>query len=122
MDIAHGRKGSIEMTAPSASGSSDVVIDGYNSDATPRYDKGGFRVDDKNIAAHEIDSDMDEERINSKSTTADAYNMRRMGKPQQLVRHFRVLSVASFVAIATAAWEIGLLYAAPPVLGIIQSC
>ena len=31
--------------------------------------------------------------------------MRRMGKDQQLVRRFRVLSMASFVAVATAAWE-----------------
>lgn len=92
------------MTAPSASGSSsDEVIDGF------RTEKGGFKVEGRDIAAREIDSDMDEERIGSKSTAADAYNMRRMGKSQQLVRHFRVLSVASFVAIATAAWEIGLL-------------
>ena len=40
-----------------------------------------------------------------KSTSADAANMRRMGKEQQLVRQFRVLSMASFVAVATAAWE-----------------
>lgn len=40
-----------------------------------------------------------------KSTAADATDMRRMGKDQQLVRHFRVLSMASFVAVATAAWE-----------------
>lgn len=40
-----------------------------------------------------------------KSTSADAANMRRMGKDQQLVRRFRVLSMASFVAVATAAWE-----------------
>jgi choline transport protein len=31
-----------------------------------------------------------------------------MGKDQQLVRQFRLLSIASFVAIATATWEIGL--------------
>ena len=40
-----------------------------------------------------------------KSTSADAANMRRMGKEQQLVRRFRVLSMASFVAVATASWE-----------------
>lgn len=40
-----------------------------------------------------------------RSTSADAANMRRMGKDQQLVRRFRVLSMASFVAVATAAWE-----------------
>lgn len=48
-----------------------------------------------------------------KSTSADARNMQRMGKNQQLVRHFRVLSMASFVAIATAAWEIGLFNLTP---------
>jgi hypothetical protein len=39
--------------------------------------------------------------------------MRRMGKDQQLVRHFRLLSITSFVAIATAAWEIGLFVISP---------
>jgi choline transport protein len=48
-----------------------------------------------------------------KSTDADADNMQRMGKSQQLVRHFRVLSMASFVAIATAVWEIGLFNLTP---------
>jgi len=36
-----------------------------------------------------------------------------MGKDQQLVRHFRLLSITSFVAIATAAWEIGLFVISP---------
>ena len=48
-----------------------------------------------------------------KSTSEDAVNMHRMGKSQQLVRHFRVLSMASFVAIATAVWEIGLFNLTP---------
>ena len=48
-----------------------------------------------------------------KSTDADAANMARMGKDQQLMRHFRILSMASFVAIATAAWEIGLFNLTP---------
>jgi choline transport protein len=48
-----------------------------------------------------------------KSTNQDQLNMKRMGKNQQLVRHFRVLSMASFVAIATAAWEIGLFNLTP---------
>ena len=38
----------------------------------------------------------------NKSTPGDAAGMRRMGKEQQLVRHFRVLSIASFTAISTA--------------------
>lgn len=43
-----------------------------------------------------------------KTTSADAAHMRRMGKEQQLVRHFRVLSMASFVAVASASWELGI--------------
>ena len=41
----------------------------------------------------------------SKSTNEDAANMQRMGKTEQLVRHFRVFSMACFVAIASAMWE-----------------
>ena len=44
----------------------------------------------------------------TKSTRQDAGDMKRMGKDQQLVRNFRLLSISSFVAIATATWEIGL--------------
>lgn len=36
-----------------------------------------------------------------------------MGRSQQLVRHFRLLSEASFAAIATAIWEIGLFEISP---------
>lgn len=42
----------------------------------------------------------------TKSTHWDARNMQRMGHKQQLVRHFRLLSIISFVAIATANWEL----------------
>lgn len=49
----------------------------------------------------------------TKSSADDSINMRRMGRKQELVRHFRMLSVASFVAIATAAWEIGLFVITP---------
>ncbi|KAK3104305.1 hypothetical protein LTR53_018495, partial [Teratosphaeriaceae sp. CCFEE 6253] len=49
----------------------------------------------------------------TKSTTADAEDMRRMGKDQQLVRHFRQLSMTSFLAIANPAWEIGLFVFSP---------
>jgi len=44
----------------------------------------------------------------SRSSHADAAAMKRMGKDQQLVRQFRLFSISSFVAIATATWEIGL--------------
>lgn len=54
-----------------------------------------------------------DQRTAYKSTEADSIQMRRMGRRQELVRHFRMLSVASFVAIATAAWEIGLFTISP---------
>lgn len=72
------------------------------------------------------DSGADTERNHHngfKSTSADAADMRRMGKEQQLVRRFRVLSMASFVAVATASWEFtvfnltaGLTNGGPPLL------
>lgn len=40
-----------------------------------------------------------------KSTVGDARAMERMGRKQELVRHFRTLSMVSFVALATSAWE-----------------
>lgn len=43
-----------------------------------------------------------------KSTPEDAGNMRRMGRTQELVRHFRAWSMVSFVAIATSAWELSM--------------
>ena len=54
-----------------------------------------------------------EETSTTKSTPADAAGMRRMGKDQQLVRHFRQLSVASFTALSTCAWELGLFLLSP---------
>ena len=57
--------------------------------------------------------DQDSNLRTTKSTREDAAGMRRMGKDQQLVRHFRLLSITSFVAIATAAWEIGLFLLSP---------
>lgn len=49
----------------------------------------------------------------TKSTHDDIRGMRRMGKDQQLVRTFRQLSITSFVALATASWEIGLFIVTP---------
>ncbi|TQW01245.1 GABA permease [Cordyceps javanica] len=40
-----------------------------------------------------------------KSTRGDVASMQRMGRRQELVRHFRTLSMISFVALATSAWE-----------------
>jgi hypothetical protein len=61
----------------------------------------------------DILEDIDEHNVATKSSRDDNENMRRMGRSQELVRHFRLLSVASFVAIATAAWEIGLFEITP---------
>ena len=49
----------------------------------------------------------------TRSTPEDAAGMKRMGKDQQLVRRFQQFSIISFVAIATAAWEIGLFVISP---------
>jgi choline transport protein len=76
----------------------------------------GLNLDKSNPDINVEDTESQESRRNvdgNKSTSADAANMKRMGKNQQLVRHFRVLSMASFVAIATAAWEIGLFNLTP---------
>ncbi|KAK3632993.1 hypothetical protein LTR56_016041 [Elasticomyces elasticus] len=57
--------------------------------------------------------DPDEPWTTTKSTAKDAADMKRMGKQQQLVRRFQFLSTVSFVALATAAWEIGLFVLTP---------
>jgi choline transport protein len=87
--------------------------EGVEMVAVPR--SGGYvkEVPDIDIASPETDIEFDEHGDGFKSTSADAVNMHRMGKNQQLVRHFRVLSMASFVAIATAVWEIGLFNLTP---------
>ncbi len=51
------------------------------------------------------DGEDDEETV-FKSSRDDAQDMRRMGHQQQFVRHFRLLSAMSFVAMATSAWEL----------------
>lgn len=47
------------------------------------------------------------------STSTDAENMRRMGRDQELVRNFRLFSMASFAAMATAIWEFSLFQITP---------
>ncbi|KAG6038672.1 hypothetical protein E4U41_003907 [Claviceps citrina] len=51
---------------------------------------------------------MDELDEQHKSTPEDAGNMRRMGRTQALVRHFRSWSMVSFVAVATSAWQLSM--------------
>ncbi|OAQ62485.2 GABA permease [Pochonia chlamydosporia 170] len=46
-------------------------------------------------------------------TRADAEDMRRMGRDQELVRNFRMFSVASFAAINTAIWEYSIFQITP---------
>lgn len=55
-----------------------------------------------------LEVQVDENLRATQSTSQDAVGMKRMGKDQQLIRQFRLLSISSFVAIATATWEIGL--------------
>jgi choline transport protein len=102
--------------APPASGEGDAVemVSHLSSAVSPNdysWEKGP--IAGVEVAKDEVDDDHDEHRTATKSTREDAENMRRMGRSQQLIRHFRLLSVASFVAIATAAWEIGLFEISP---------
>lgn len=56
---------------------------------------------DEEFSLHELDN-------HYHSTSQDAGDMRRMGRSQELVRHFRSWSMVSFVAVATSAWEFSL--------------
>ncbi|TQW03075.1 GABA permease [Cordyceps javanica] len=47
------------------------------------------------------------------STRGDTENMRRMGRSQELVRRFRLWSIMSFAALATAAWELAVFGVSP---------
>lgn len=47
------------------------------------------------------------------STCDDLQDMERMGRKQELVRNFRLLSMISFVALATAAWELAIFSISP---------
>jgi choline transport protein len=81
--------------------SSNHGVDGVKTTTATPLQKENFNL-------HVVDTDGDTERNHHdkfQSTSADAAGMRRMGKEQQLVRRFRALSMASFVAVATAAWE-----------------
>ncbi|KAG5976349.1 hypothetical protein E4U55_007351 [Claviceps digitariae] len=66
------------------------------------------QIDDGIFTHHHLD-----QQQQHKSTPEDAENMRRMGRTQELVRHFRSWSMVSFVAIATSAWEISMFSITP---------
>jgi hypothetical protein len=53
------------------------------------------------------------ERLATKSTSIDAENMRRLGKQPQLVRRFRLFSIASFITLSTVSWEYGVFTLGP---------
>jgi len=67
-------------------------------------------------SSEDIDHDVDVQDAafsGTKSTSGDAADMRRMGKDQQLVRHFRTLSMTSFLALCNPAWELGIFVFSP---------
>ena len=92
----------VEMAAPLSSG---------DSSKDPSLEKGG--ITNFEVLGTEAHDDLGAQHNPTKSTHEDAINMRRMGRTQQLIRHFRLLSVASFTAIATASWELGLFLITP---------
>ncbi|KAF2771417.1 amino acid permease 2 [Teratosphaeria nubilosa] len=61
-------------------------------------------------------SQIDIMRLRTNSSLEDARGMRRMGKEQQLVRKFRLISVTSFAAITTVCWEMGLFFISPALI------
>lgn len=69
--------------------------------------------DVKVVTNEELTEAQQQDLAATKSTYDDARGMQRMGKEQQLVRHFRQLSITSFVALATVAWELGLFLLSP---------
>jgi hypothetical protein len=74
----------------------------HNTHAIHHFEDKLASVADVNTTADSLEGQDDEELRVTKSTRRDAAGMRRMGgKEQQLVRHFRQLSMTSFVAIAT---------------------
>lgn len=105
--------------APSITSHGEVIELKDQHDLTSRNVAKEFHADVKPIEGSSSGADdssieeQDGELQATKSTREDAAGMRRMGKEQQLVRNFRLLSITSFVALATAAWEIGLFVITP---------
>lgn len=66
------------------------------------------------------DSDMELGHLDTASKHSkpidDIKDMRRMGKKQVLNRTFRQTSITSFVCLATASWEVGLLIISPALI------
>lgn len=51
-----------------------------------------------------------------KSTQNDVIEMQRMGRSQQLVRHYRLFSMVSFVAVAISSWQLTIFQITPGLL------
>lgn len=51
-----------------------------------------------------------------KSTNADKEAMRRLGRSQELVRHYDFLSMLSFVVMATSSWQLTFFAATPALI------
>ncbi|KAK6334070.1 hypothetical protein TWF696_002572 [Orbilia brochopaga] len=50
------------------------------------------------------------------STVLDARDMRRMGKSQELIRHYRLDSMVAFAGLAGPAWELALFQVTPGII------
>jgi len=98
---AHGHGEAVELADQSTS---RYRLESEKEAGTTVYDAGSDSVDVE---------DHDGTIKATQSTYDDIRGMRRMGKDQQLVRTFRQLSITSFVALATASWEIGLFIISP---------
>ena len=104
--VAVGHGEAVEMVSrPSATASSGEGIVGKDLNTNTETTKV--------LGSEESLEDQDEMLRLSKSTYDDLKNMRRMGKEQLLTRNFRVMSLAAFSAMCTAAWEIGLFLLTP---------
>lgn len=68
------------------------------------------------LASNEYLEDQDIQLLSTNSTRGDAVDMQRMGKEQELVRRFRLLSMASFVGLTTVSWEYGVFTLGPGLL------
>lgn len=95
-DVGHGEAAEMSATAPYTSSDSnkETIHTAHSVEAD------SLEGANKHLSA-------------TKSTPADDVHMKRMGKEQQLVRHFRQLSVTSFTALSVAAWEMGLFLLSP---------
>ncbi|KAJ3493581.1 hypothetical protein NLG97_g4640 [Lecanicillium saksenae] len=64
----------------------------------------------------EEDSHLEDGGAVYRSTTSDIRAMKRLGRGQELVRHYRTLSMVSFVVVANQAWELTLFQASPAII------